>query len=195
MKFNQILLLAGLLACCSNPAQAGLQIGIGPSLYSGTEFDEENGYGINAEIGFLFADQPVDLFLGVKATYVEGLGSGDANLDTFEGALAARVLVPLGGDWLKGYVEGSLGTANLSVSGQGSSVKVKDRTFSYNNTYSADEWVFAYGLGVGVQFDFTSWFGVRLGYEFHNFGDVEAFGLKVDPGSLNGFVGSIVLKF
>lgn len=195
MKIKQILISVGLLVLTSGFSLAGLQIGIGPSLYSGTEFDQENGYGLNAEIGILFADQPVDLFLGVKATYVEGLGSGDANLDTFEGALAARVLVPLGSDWLKGYVEGSLGTANLSVSGEGSSVKVKDRTFSYNNKYSANEWVFAYGVGVGVQFDFTSWFGVRLGYEFHNFGEVEAFGLKVDPGNLNGFVGSIVLKF
>lgn len=195
MNLNKILLCAGLLPLCTAASQAGLQIGIGPSLYSGTEFDEDNGYGINAEIGILFADQPIDLFLGVKVTYVEGLGSGAANLDTFEGALAARLLVPLGTNWLKGYVEGSLGTANLSVSNEGSSVKVKDRTFSYNNSYNADEWVFAYGLGVGVQFDFTSWFGVRLGYEFHNFGDVEAFGLKVDPGNLNGFVGSIILKF
>ena len=195
MKLKQMLVCAGLFLLSSVFSQAGLQIGVGPSLYSGTEFDKENGYGVNAEIGILFADTPVDLFLGVKATYVEGLGSGVANLDTFEGALAARVLVPLGTNWLKGYVEGSLGTANLSVSGEGSSVKIKDRTFSYNNKYNADEWVFAYGLGVGVQFDFTSWLGIRLGYEFHSFGEVEAFGLKVDPGNLNGFVGSIVLKF
>ena len=115
-----MLVCAGLFLLSSVFSQAGLQIGVGPSLYSGTEFDKENGYGVNAEIGILFADTPVDLFLGVKATYVEGLGSGVANLDTFEGALAARVLVPLGTNWLKGYVEGSLGTANLSVSGEGS---------------------------------------------------------------------------
>ena len=195
MKPNHLLLSAGIVLLSAWPAQAGLQLGIGPSLYSGTEFDKESGYGVNAEIGALFDKTPVDLFLGVKATYVEGLGSGLANLDTFEGALAARVLFPLGGEWLKGYVEGSLGAANLSVSGESGSTKVNGRTFSFNNKYDSNQWVFAYGVGLGLQFDFSSWFGIRIGYEFHNFGDVEAFGLKVDPGNLNGVVGSIVLKF
>ena len=196
MKTKFFSIVAGAVGLLSLSAQAGLQLGIGPSLYAGTEYDEEAGYGINAEVGLLFDKQPIDLFIGAKVTYVDGLGSGVGELDAFEGALAGRVLFPVATNWLKLYVEGSLGTANLGVSGESKyRTMINGRDVSFNTKFDENEWVFAYGLGVGVQFDFTSWLGVRVGYEFHNFGEVEAFGLKTDPGSLNGVVGSLVIKF
>ncbi len=185
-----------LLTSLTSAAQAALQLGVGPSLYSGTEFDTEAGYGLNAEIGYLSTGLPVHFFFGAKGTYVDGLGTGSLNMDMFEGALAGRILVPLGSNWLKAYAEASVGMANLSISGE-TDVKtnIRGRSVSFNSKFDEKDWVLAYGFGVGVQFDFTSWIGLRIGYEFHSLGEVEAFGLKEDPGKLNGVVTSIVLKF
>lgn len=196
MKTKVMALIFGLFGWLTGETEAGPQFGVGPSLYSGTEYSDEAGYGLNGELGFLWDEQPIDLFLGVKGTYVEGLGSGRANLDLFEGVLAGRVLFPMPSNFLKGYVEGSIGAANLSVSGESKySTKVNGRNVSLNTQFDENDWVLAYGLGVGVQLDLTSWLGLRAGYEFHSFGETEAFGLKKDPGNLNGFVGSVVLKF
>ncbi len=196
MKTKFLPLVFSLIGLSTLSATAGLQFGIGPSLYSGTEYDDEKRGGFNAELGLLLDQQPIDLFIGAKITYVDGLGSGLEELDAFEGALAGRVLFPVATNWLKLYVEGSLGTANLGVAGETKfKTTVKGKDFSVGTKFDENDWVFAYGVGVGVQFDFTSWLGIRVGYEFHNFGEVEAFGLKTDPGSLNGIVGSLVLKF
>jgi opacity protein-like surface antigen len=185
-----------LLSILCPSAQAGLQLGVGPSLYSGTQFDDEAGYGVNAEIGQLWDGQPVHFFLGAKGTYVDGLGTGALDMDVFEGALAGRVLFPLGGNWLKGYAEASIGAANLSITGETKAkTTINGRTVSFNSKFDEKDWVVAYGFGLGVQFDFTTWIGLRVGYEFHSLGDVEAFGLEADPGKLNGIVTSIVLKF
>lgn len=191
-----LILILGLFGWLTSRVEAGLQLGLGPGLYSGTDYSDEVGYGLSGELGILWNDQPIDLFLGVKGTYVEGLDSGQANLDLFEGVLVGRVLFPLPTNFLKGYVEGSLGTANLSVSGEsGYSTNVNGRNVSLNTRFDEADWVLVYGLGIGLQMDFTSWLGLRVGYEFHSFGEMEAFGLKMDPGNLNGFVGSLVLKF
>jgi opacity protein-like surface antigen len=196
MKFQKIFLQALLALGLGAPALADLQLGFGPSLYSGTKFEEENGTGLNAEIGLLFDNAPIDLFLGTKLTYVDGLSEGASEMDVFEGSLAARILVPVSSNWLKLYAEGSIGTANLSVSGQSKyKALIKGKDFSFNTNFDDNDWVFSVGLGVGIQFDFNDWIGLRVGYELHNFGDVQVFGLKSDPGSLNGFVSSLVLKF
>jgi opacity protein-like surface antigen len=196
MKAKFIASVILLLATLAPSSQAGLQIGVGPSLYSGTQFDTDSGYGVNAELGYLWSGLPVHFFLGAKGTYVDGLGSGALNLDLFEGALAGRALVPIGANWLKAYAEASIGTANLSISGETNvKTKINGRTVSFNSKFDEKDWVLAYGFGVGVQFDFTSWIGLRIGYEFHSLGEVEAFGMKEDPGKLNGVVTSIVLKF
>jgi opacity protein-like surface antigen len=51
------------------------------------------------------------------------------------------------------------------------------------------------GLGAGFQFDFTHNIGLRVGYNFHSFGDSEVFGLNLDPGSMNGITSSLIFKF
>lgn len=184
------------LGFLQSEAQAGNQFGIGPSLYKGTQFDDGTAYGVNAEIGHLWDSQPVHFVLAAKATYVDGLSSGAADLDIFEGALAGRILFPVVTNFLKLYVEGSIGAANLSVSGDAKVTgKFNGKNYTVNNDFDENSWEFAYGLGAGVQLDVTSWFGIRLGYEFHSFGDVDAFGLKLDPGSINGVTGSLVFKF
>jgi opacity protein-like surface antigen len=183
------------LSFLATATQAGLQVGLGPSLYTGTQFDEEAGYGVNAELGQLWDAQPVHFFLGAKGTYIDGLGTGALDMDVFEGALAGRVLFPMG-NWLKAYAEASVGAANLSISGETSAkTTINGRTVSFNSKFDEKDWVVAYGFGLGVQFDFATWIGLRVGYEFHSLGDVEAFGLEADPGKLNGIVTSIVLKF
>jgi hypothetical protein len=53
----------------------------------------------------------------------------------------------------------------------------------------------ALGLGAGFQFDFTQNIGLRVGYNFHSFGDSEVFGLNLDPGSMNGITSSLIFKF
>lgn len=196
MQKNFLLIFRLLLLGSVTPAAAALQIGVGPSLFAGTQFDTEAGYGLNAEIGSLWDAQVVHFFLGAKGTYVEGLGKGALNMDLFEGAAVGRVLIPAGLGWLKAYAEASLGAANLKISGATSATTtVNGRTVSFNSHFEEKDWVVAYGFGVGVQLDLTDWFGLRLGYEFHSLGSVEAFGLKTDPGKLNGIVGAVVLKF
>ncbi len=196
MKAKFIFTSSLLLSTLAPAAHAGLQLGVGPSLYSGTQFDDEAGYGVNAEIGQLWDGQPVQFFLGAKGTYIDGLGTGTLDMDVFEGALAGRVLFPMGGNWLKGYAEASIGAANLSITGETKAkTTINGRTVSFNSKFDEKDWVVAYGFGLGVQFDLTTWIGLRVGYEFHSLGDVEAFGLEADPGKLNGIVTSIVLKF
>lgn len=185
-------------------ASADLQIGLGAGAFTGTEYDEEIGYGLEGEVGYLSQDAPVNLFIGVRASYVDGLVSSgsilnsrdDSDLDLFEGALVARLLVPLGTDVVKLYGEGSIGSANLKVSGD---AKVKGsiggQDFSVNSRFDEEDWVLAWGLGAGIQFDFTRNIGLRLGYNFHSFGDSEVFGLKLDPGAMHGVTSSLIFKF
>ena len=185
-------------------ASADLQIGLGAGAFTGTEYDEEIGYGLEGEVGYLSQDAPVNLFIGVRASYVDGLVSSgsilnsrdDSDLDLFEGALVARLLVPLGTDVVKLYGEGSIGSANLKVSGD---AKVKGsiggQDFSVNSRFDEEDWVLAWGLGAGIQFDFTRNIGLRLGYNFHSFGDSEVFGLKLDPGAMHGVTSALIFKF
>ncbi len=196
-KFIVATLSLGLITAAS----AGTQFGIGLGGYKGTNFDEP-GYGINAELGGLYDQAPVDLFTGFKATYVDGLSDGgtilgsDTDMDLFEGSFVARVLFPLGNEHIKLYGEGSVGAANLQVSGKASArAKVGGREFSINSRFDENTWVLSWGLGAGVQLDLTPNIGIRAGYSFQSFGDVEIFGLKEDPGSLHGFNASLVFKF
>ncbi|MDB6069597.1 MAG: hypothetical protein JWL81_768, partial [Verrucomicrobiales bacterium] len=140
----------------------------------------------------------------VRGSYVDGLESSgsilnskdNSDLDLFEGALVARLLVPLGTDIVKLYGEGSVGSANLKVSGN---AKVKGsiggQDFSVNSRFDEEDWVLAWGVGAGLQFDFTSRFGLRVGYNFHSFGDSEVFGLKLDPGAMHGVTSALIFKF
>jgi opacity protein-like surface antigen len=185
-------------------ATAELQIGVGAGAFSGSKYDESTGYGLEGEIGFLNTTTPVNLFLGVRGSYVDGLqGKGtilnsddEADLDLFEGALVARLLVPLGNDMFKLYGEGSAGAANLKVSGRtGVDGKIGGQDFSFNSNFDEKDWVLAWGLGAGVQFDFTPNFGLRIGYNYHNFGESSVFGLNIDPGSMHGFTSALIFKF
>jgi opacity protein-like surface antigen len=185
-------------------AQGDFQFGVGGGVYGGSEYDEATGYGLNAEIGYLANAAPINLFVGVRGTYIDGLESkgsilnsnDSSDLDLFEGAVVARLLVPLGTDIIKLYGEGSLGAGNLNVSGN---AKVRGsiggQDFSVNSRFDEEDWVLAWGLGAGVQFDFTPTFGLRVGYNFHSYGDSEVFGLKVDPGSIHGLTSSVIFKF
>ncbi len=185
-------------------AMADFQFGVGGGVFSGTEYDEDIGYGLEAEAGYLAQDQPVNLFLGLRGSYVDGLSSGgsgallndSSDLDLFEGGLVARLLVPLGTDMIKLYGEGSIGSANLKVSGN---AKVKGniggQDFSINSQFDENDWVLAWGLGAGIQFDFTRNIGLRVGYNFHSFGESEVFGLKLDPGAMHGVTSALIFKF
>ena len=206
MRFRPIRPLLSLISALTmtTTAMADFQLGLGGGAFAGTEYDEDIGYGLEAEAGFLAQDQPVNLFFGVRASYVDGLSSGSSSsfledssdLDLFEGVALARVLFPLGTDKVKLYGEGSVGTANLKVSGN---AKVKGniggQDFSINSQFDENDWVLAWGLGAGVQFDFTRNVGLRVGYNFHSFGDSEVFGLKLDTGAMNGFTSAVIFKF
>jgi opacity protein-like surface antigen len=185
-------------------ATADLQVGAGAGVFTGTEYDEEIGYGLEGEFGYLSQGQPINLFIGVRASYVDGLASSgsvlnskdSSDLDLFEGTLVGRVLIPLGADAIKIYWEGSVGSANLNVSGD-AKIKgsVRGQDFSINSQFDESDWVLALGLGAGFQFDFTHNIGLRVGYNFHSFGDSEVFGLNLDPGSMNGITSSLIFKF
>ncbi len=185
-------------------ATAELQFGAGAGVFTGTEYDEEIGYGLEGEFGYLSQGQPINLFIGVRASYVDGLASSgsvlnskdSSDLDLFEGTLVGRVLIPLGADAIKIYWEGSVGSANLNVSGD-AKIKgsVRGQDFSINSQFDESDWVLALGLGAGFQFDFTQNIGLRVGYNFVSFGDSEIFGLNLDPGSMNGITSSLIFKF
>lgn len=186
------------------PASAELQVGLGAGAYSGSEYDESIGYSLAGEIGYLNTTAPVNLFLGVRGTYIDGLqsdgsilNSTDASdLDLFEGSLVARLLLPLGTDMMKIYGEGSVGSANLGISGDYKAKgSIGGQDFSINSRFDENDWALAWGIGAGIQFDFTRNFGLRVGYNFHSFGDSEVFGLKLDPGSIQGFTSSLIFKF
>lgn len=203
-SFLRPLLLACVSALTILPAKAELQIGVGGGAFTGSEYDENIGYGLEGEVGYLNTNAPVNLFFGVRGSYIDGLESSgsilnsndNSDLDLFEGALVARLLVPLGTDIVKLYGEGSVGSANLKVSGN---AKVKGsiggQDFSVNSRFDEEDWVLAWGVGAGLQFDFTSRFGLRVGYNFHSFGDSEVFGLKLDPGSMHGVTSALIFKF
>lgn len=184
-------------------ALADFQLGLGGGAFTGSEYDKDVGYGLEVEAGFLSQDRPVNLFFGVRAAYVDGLSSegssfidDTSDLDLFEGTAVARLLVPLGTEFVKIYGEGSVGAANLKVSGN-TRVKgnIGGQDFSVNSRFDDKDWVLAWGLGAGLQFDFTRNVGLRVGYNFHSFGDSEVFGLKMDPGTMSGFTSALILKF
>jgi len=204
MRFRSIRPLLPLISVFTMAtAMADFQLGLGGGVFAGTEYDEDIGYGLEAEAGFLAQDQPVNLFLGVRGSYVDGLSSGgssfidgSSDLDLFEGVAVARLLVPLGTDVVKIYGEGSIGSANLQVSGKAKAKgNIGGQDFSINSQFDENDWMLAWGLGAGLQFDFTRNVGLRVGYNFHSFGDSEVFGLKVDPGAMNGFTSALILKF
>lgn len=185
-------------------ASADFQFGLGAGGFTGTEYDESTGYGLEAEMGFLSQSQPINLFVGLRASYIDGLEAQHSNifskdasdLDLFEGVFVARVLFPLGTEKLKLYGEGSLGSANLSVSGDAKARgRVNGQDFSINSHFDGDDWVLAWGLGGGVQFDFTRNFGIRVGYNFHSFGDLKISELDRDTGSVQGLTSALVFKF
>ena len=194
--------------CGMGNVEAGLQIGLGAGAYKGTEFDEEVKMGVLGEAGWLFDAAPIDLFLGGKFGYVNALSldrsasagfasaGATADLDLFEGVIAGRVLFPLGADLIKLYVEGGAGTANVRVSGESSArARIGGQDFSFNRRFESDAWVFAWTVGAGVQFDFSSNFGLRAGYEFHGLGDADMFDLRSSTGNMQGISAALLLKF
>lgn len=203
---SPLFLFCGIIFGCAllGTARADLQLGVGAGAFQGDEYDEEIGYALQAEAGYLSQDAPVNLFFGVRASYVDGLQSDgsilnskdSSDLDLFDGTVVARLLVPLGTDVIKLYGEGSAGTANLRVSGDAKvRGSVGGQDFSVNRRFEEEDWVFSWGLGAGLQFDFTRNFGLRLGYNFQSFGESEVFGLKLDPGAIQGVTSSLVFKF
>lgn len=190
------------------PAAADLQFGVGAGAYEGREFDEETGYGVHAELGFLSSERPIQLFLGARANYIDGLefagttdfgpvsGSAHADLDLFEATGVIRLLVPLGTEVVKLYGEGALGVANLRVSGDADAkIRIGGREIRFNRDFDEDEWTVAWGLGAGLQFDFTKNFGLRVGYEYHSYGDLDIDGLSADSGAMHGAAATFVFKF
>lgn len=185
-------------------ARADFQLGLGAGVFTGTEYDESVGYGLEGELGYLSQNQPVNLFVGLRGGYVDGLESkyssiftnDESDLDLFVGEFVTRVLFPIGTDKLKIYGEGSLGSANLSVSGDSRARgSVGGQDFSVNSHFDSEDWVLAWGLGAGVQFDFTRGFGLRIGYNFHSFGDIKVFDMEKDPGTMHGLTSSLIFKF
>ena len=208
MKHSILTGTACLLLFTAGEARSGVQFGLGAGAYNGTEFDEEAKLGLTAELGLLFDAAPIDLFIGPKVTYVNALSfeqsgsagfasaGASADLDLFESVLAARVLFPLATDVIKLYIEGDVGAANISVSGEAAArARVGGREFSFNRRFDADQWVFAWGVGAGVQLDFTQNFGLRAGYEFHGLGDADLFDLRTSTGNMHGLSASLLLKF
>jgi len=202
--FSLLRLLSLSLAIGAGAARAEVQFGLGAGAFTGSDYDKSIGYGLEGELGYLNQDAPVNLFLGVRGNYVDGLqragsfldSDEDSELDLFEGTVVARLLVPLGNDMIKVYGEGSVGSANLTVSGKyGVKGNVGGQDFSINSHFDERDWVLAWGLGAGVQFDFTRSFGLRVGYNFHSFGDSDVLGLKLDPGAMHGFTSSLIFKF
>ena len=72
------------LVATQTTSKADAQFGIGPSLYTNSEFGDEAGYGANVELGYLNSTSPINLFLGVRAGYLDGSDEGDTDVDVFD---------------------------------------------------------------------------------------------------------------
>lgn len=130
-----------------------------------TQVDTDEGYGFAAAFGKQMemfrveaeiATQENDLNnIEVGGRGVGGFDNGDVSIDSLMGNAFVDVLLASG---FSVYCGGGLGVANVTVG-------------AYD--YEIDETVFAYKLGAGVTYDFSSVWGVRLGYEYFATDDVE----------------------
>ncbi len=173
-----------------------LQLGIGPMMANNKEFGDEAGFGLGAEVGLLYDHNPIDMFWGIRGAYIDGVGDSYIDLDILDVSLVGRVLFPLGADAIKLYGEGRLGIGNMAVSGEAEAKgTIGGRRFSFQNDVDEANWTFGWGIGIGVQLDFTRRMGLRIGYDLQSYGDVEAFGFDVKPGFIHGGSAMLVFKF
>jgi opacity protein-like surface antigen len=169
-----------------NLGASRIQLGLGVNMARNENFGEEAGFGMSAELGWLYDHNPIDMVWGIRGAYIADVGDNDSDTDILDVSLFGRVLFPLGADAIKLYGEGRVGLGNLSVAG--------GSKFSDVDVDSA-AWTFGWGLGFGVQLDFTRTVGLRVGYELHSYGDLETLGFKKAPGFVHGGSASLVFKF
>jgi opacity protein-like surface antigen len=173
-----------------------LQMGAGVLMAKNEDLGAEAGFGIAGELGLLYDHNPIDMVWGVRAAYIADVGDNNLDTDILDFSLFGRVLFPIGSDAIKFYGEGRLGLGNLQVSGsERAGTTVGGRRFSIRNNIDSQDWTFGWGLGFGVQLDFTNYVGLRVGYELQSYGDLEALGFRMDPGFVHGGTASLVFKF
>lgn len=189
MKTPALLLATACLAFTglTTSAQAGPQVGLGPAVFFGSD---DTTLGLDVEAGFSSRTQQVGAFFGANLMYA-GLDrdvfaggintSADVDYLVLQGIF--RLLIPVTSDGsLNIYGEGGLGATQ---------VKAQLDRFSR----SADDWVFTWSLGAGIDYAFNDIVGLRAGYHYIGLDSVAALGSRVSESSLSAIKVGLILRF
>ncbi len=189
IKTPTLLLATACLAFAglTTSAQAGPQIGLGPAVVFG---NDDTSLGLDLEAGFSSRTQQVGSFIGANLLYAgldrdvfaNGINTS-ADVDYFVLQGIFRLLIPVTSDGsLSIYGEGGLGATQVKAQ--------LDRV-----SRSADDWVFTYSVGAGIDYAFNEVAGLRAGYHYIGLDRVNAFGSPVSDGNLSAIKVGLLLRF
>jgi opacity protein-like surface antigen len=184
IKVISCIIVAGLaMAAMPGKGRAELQAGAGLLLLN----DEDLAVGFNGEFGGLYRGSMLDSFFGAQLLLAGGDGDeGGASIESSYFAVMGmyRGYFPLGmSRMFKIYGEGGIGFGSTAV----------DYT-ARNGSMDADEFGFAFQLGLGVEYAFTENFALRGGFDFLALPEVsEGFGDR--GGGMGSFTIGITLRF
>lgn len=177
MKIRFLILTAALLGVGTS-AMADLQLNAG-GLYARGEDEESFGFELGA--AFYTKHSTSSLASSIGLTYL-GISSIEENGEDFDLDSSYSVLgldyklyFPLMQDGaLSAYVEGLIGAANTTSEAK-----------TDIGHLDVEEWAFTWGLGAGLQYNFTDNFGLSLGYTYLGLDEPNDSGYSLGASSLH----------
>jgi hypothetical protein len=187
MKLRSLILSAALLGA-GVPALANLQMNIGGFHANG---GDDSALGLELGAGFYFEHSLSSLSSSIMLNYL-GFGdidSEDQSVDVEAGydliALNYKLYFPLIPDRvLQVYVEGLAGMMNSDISAN-----------VFGDSYNIRNWDFGWGVGAGLQYNFTQNFGLSGGYTYIGVSDQVAAGMTIGDDGLHLLRLNLVVRF
>ena len=185
MKIRSLILTAALVGAGSS-ALADLQLNAGPMYIRGE--DEEAG-GFELGVGWYAKHSTSSLASSINLGYLaiaslkEDNPSFEVESDYSVLGLDYKLYFPLMQDGgLSAYIEGFAGGANTTAE-----VDIDD--------IEVEEWGFAWGVGGGLEYDFTDTVGLSLGYTFLGLNEPNEGGYALGAESLHLVRLNLVVRF